>query len=93
MRVADKYFVYDYLQRKALQINVDEFARQLQDRGAGEILINSVDRDGSKSGFDLGLINSVCLRLLSRSYVVAVQVIRGTFGCIGKYAGQRGSRC
>ena len=60
VRVADKYFVYDYLQRKALQINVDEFARQLQDRGAGEILINSVDRDGSKSGFDLGLINSVC---------------------------------
>lgn len=60
VRVNDKCCVYDYLQRKVLQIKVDEFARQLQDRGAGEIFINSVDRDGSKRGFDLELINSVC---------------------------------
>jgi cyclase len=58
--VDDKYCVYDYLQRKALQIKPDELARQLQDRGAGEILINSVDRDGAKSGFDQKLINDVC---------------------------------
>jgi len=60
VRVDDRCCVYDYLQRKALQIKADEFARQLQDHGAGEILINSVDRDGSKSGFDLQLINDVC---------------------------------
>jgi cyclase len=60
VRVDDKYCVYDYLQRKVLEIKADEFARQLQDRGAGEIFINSVDRDGSKSGFDLELINDVC---------------------------------
>ena len=59
VRVDEKYWVYDYLQRKALEIKVDEFARQLQDRGAGEIFINSVDRDGSKSGFDLELINDL----------------------------------
>lgn len=60
VRVDDRCCVYDYLKRKVLPIKVDEFARQLQDRGAGEILINSVDRDGSKSGFDLQLINDVC---------------------------------
>ena len=60
VRVDKTYCVYDYLQREVLQIEVGEFARQLQNRGVGEILINSVDRDGSKSGFDLELVNSVC---------------------------------
>lgn len=31
------------------------FAKQLQDAGAGEIVINSVDRDGLMQGYDLGL--------------------------------------
>lgn len=37
-----------------------DWARQLADRGAGEILITSIDQDGTMSGFDLGLIDSVC---------------------------------
>jgi len=60
VRVDDKYWVFDYLQREVLKIRLDEFCRQLQDCGAGEIFINSVDRDGSKSGFDLELINNAC---------------------------------
>ena len=60
LHTENQYFVYDYLQRKALQVKVEEFVPQLQDQGAGEIIINSVDRDGSKSGFDLQLINNVC---------------------------------
>ena len=52
--------VYDYLYRKALPISAVEFASQLQERGAGEILITSVDRDGAKCGFDLYLVNRVC---------------------------------
>ena len=55
-----EYFVYDYLQRKALQTNVDEFARQLQDRGAGEILIIQLIEMARRVVYDLGLINSVC---------------------------------
>lgn len=31
------------------------FAKQLQDAGAGEIVINSIDRDGLMQGYDLGL--------------------------------------
>lgn len=34
-------------------------AGQLQQRGAGEILVNSIDRDGTWRGYDLGLIESV----------------------------------
>lgn len=37
-----------------------EFAYLCQESGAGEILLNSVDRDGSGLGFDVDLINYVC---------------------------------
>jgi imidazole glycerol-phosphate synthase subunit HisF len=36
-----------------------ELARQMADRGAGEILLNSIDRDGTQKGYDLELIRSV----------------------------------
>lgn len=36
------------------------FAREAADRGAGEIVVNSVDRDGTMEGYDLDLID--CLR-------------------------------
>lgn len=39
---------------------VSGFARELQERGAGEILINAIDRDGTQAGYDLALIRSVC---------------------------------
>lgn len=52
--------VYDYRQRSAQAQKPAELAKQLQQLGAGEILINSIDRDGTYRGFDLELINSVC---------------------------------
>jgi len=36
-----------------------EFARDMERRGAGEILLNSIDRDGSMLGYELDLIKSV----------------------------------
>jgi len=36
-----------------------EWAAELQDLGAGEILLTSMDRDGTKSGYDLGLTAAV----------------------------------
>ena len=38
----------------------EDFAHMVEQRGAGEILVNSVDRDGSGQGFDLELIQRVC---------------------------------
>jgi cyclase len=60
LKVDGKHLVYDYLQREPLRQTAVDFARYLQDLGAGEILINSVDRDGARCGFDLDLVNSVC---------------------------------
>ncbi len=36
-----------------------EWARQIENLGAGEILLNSIDRDGSKQGYDLDLVRMV----------------------------------
>lgn len=36
------------------------WARECEARGAGEILLNSIDRDGMKNGYDLDLVNRVC---------------------------------
>lgn len=38
---------------------VRDFVREVRDRGAGEILITSIERDGTMEGYDLGLIETV----------------------------------
>jgi imidazole glycerol-phosphate synthase subunit HisF len=45
--------------REATGMSPADAARRAHEAGAGEILINSVDRDGTKKGYDLGLIRSV----------------------------------
>jgi len=60
MQTPDGYRVYDYLTKKITNHNPAVFARMAEVAGAGEILINSVDRDGAYTGYDLTLINDVC---------------------------------
>ena len=36
-----------------------EWVKKIEDLGAGEILINSVDRDGMKTGYDIELLDNV----------------------------------
>ncbi|MBU2431362.1 MAG: imidazole glycerol phosphate synthase subunit HisH, partial [Proteobacteria bacterium] len=45
--------------RKAMDLDAVALAKACQDLGAGEILLNCIDKDGTNSGFDLELINSV----------------------------------
>jgi cyclase len=45
--------VYTHGGRKATGVDTIEFAKHMADYGAGEILLNSMDQDGTKSGFDL----------------------------------------
>jgi len=37
----------------------EEWAKTVEQLGAGEILLNSIDRDGMKNGYDIGLLNRV----------------------------------
>lgn len=45
--------------RKAMALDAVSLAKACQDLGAGEILLNCIDKDGTNSGFDIELINSV----------------------------------
>jgi cyclase len=45
--------------RKSTGINAVEWAKKMVDYGAGEILLTSMDRDGTKSGFDLELTRAI----------------------------------
>ena len=45
--------------RKATYLDVKKWAKELFDRGAGEILLTSMDKDGTKSGFDIELLKTV----------------------------------
>lgn len=60
LHTADGYRVYDYLQKKATSYEPGRFASMAEEARAGEILINSVDRDGSYLGYDLELVNQIC---------------------------------
>lgn len=54
------YYVYDYRNKAATSVSPGTLAKHAEEIGAGEILINSVDRDGSYLGYDLELIRQVC---------------------------------
>lgn len=55
----DEYFVYDYI-NKTPAMKMQEALQLAQTNGTGEIILNNVDRDGKKSGFDLELIQKAC---------------------------------
>lgn len=54
-----KYRVHTYGGRKATKLDPVKHAAEMERMGAGELLINSVDLDGTMQGYDLGLIRSV----------------------------------
>ncbi|MEA2723187.1 MAG: imidazole glycerol-phosphate synthase subunit HisF [Gemmatimonadales bacterium] len=45
--------------REATEVEAVEWSRRLEDLGAGEILLTSMDRDGTQAGYDLPLIQAV----------------------------------
>lgn len=51
--------VYTHGGRKATGIDVVEWAVEATERGAGEILLTSMDRDGTRDGFDLVMTRAV----------------------------------
>jgi cyclase len=54
-----RWEVFTHGGRKATGLEAVEWARKMAELGAGEILLTSMDRDGTKSGFDLALTRAV----------------------------------
>ena len=58
-RVDDRYVVYARSGQAPTPRDAVEWAKEATDRGAGEILLTSIDRDGTKAGFDCELTAAV----------------------------------
>ena len=56
---APHWEVFTHGGRKATGINAIEWAVKMQSLGAGEILLTSMDRDGTRNGFDIALTRAV----------------------------------
>ena len=54
-----RWEIFTHGGRKATGIDAVAWAQKMVDYGAGEILLTSMDRDGTKSGFDLALVRAV----------------------------------
>ncbi|NQW15336.1 MAG: imidazole glycerol phosphate synthase subunit HisF [Rhodobacter sp.] len=54
-----KWEIFTHGGRRATGIDAVEFARLVQSKGAGEILLTSMDRDGTRAGFNLPLTRAV----------------------------------
>ena len=58
-RLFGRYEVYIYGGRKSTGLDPVEFAVKMENLGVGEILLTSIDRDGTQEGYDLDLIERV----------------------------------
>jgi len=65
-----KWGVYTHGGRKATGLDAVEWAKEVWRRGAGEILLTSMDADGTQAGYDIGLTAAV-------SSAVGIPVIAG----------------
>ncbi|RUM92983.1 MAG: imidazole glycerol phosphate synthase subunit HisF [Thiomicrospira sp.] len=55
----DKWEIFTHGGRKETGIDAIEWAKEMETLGAGELLVTSMDKDGTKSGFDLALTRTI----------------------------------
>jgi len=59
----NKWKVFTHGGRNATDIDVIDYCNEVETLGAGEILLTSMDRDGTKTGFDNDLLKSITSKL------------------------------
>ena len=55
----DRWEIFTHGGREPTGIDAVEFAVKMVERGAGELLLTSMDKDGTKSGYDIGLTRTI----------------------------------
>lgn len=61
-RVGERWEVFTHGGRRATGIDAVEHALRLAELGAGELLVTSMDRDGTRDGYDLALVRAIADR-------------------------------
>ena len=55
----DKWVVFTHGGRNNSGIDALEYAKQMEENGAGELLVTSMDRDGTQKGYDIELMSKI----------------------------------
>ena len=55
----DKWEIFTHGGRENSGINALEYAKQMEENGAGELLVTSMDKDGTQSGYDVELMKKI----------------------------------
>ncbi len=63
-----KYYIYSQSGKEKINSQLELHSKRMEELGAGELLLNSIDRDGTMSGYDIELIRKI-------SSVVSIPVI------------------
>jgi cyclase len=58
-KILGGYEIFTHNGKKPTGINPIKFAKELEQLGTGEIIINSIDQDGVMKGYDLNLVNKI----------------------------------
>jgi cyclase len=89
-----RYKVFTHNGSRGAEVDPVVFIRQVQELGAGEVVINSIDRDGEMIGYDFDLIaplwqaiNLPITVLGGAGSLQDIQKLIGKFGAIGAAAG------
>ena len=76
----DKWEIYTHGGRTPTGVDALEWAREMERRGAGEILLTSMDRDGTQIGYDIPLtraiVNAVKIPIIASGGVGTLEHIR-----------------
>jgi imidazole glycerol-phosphate synthase subunit HisF len=59
----DKWEVFTHGGRNSTGIDALEFSKKMEDSGAGELLVTSMDRDGTQIGYDIDLMSKISLKV------------------------------
>ena len=62
-KIEDKWEVFTHGGRNNTGIDAIEFAKKMEDCGAGELLVTSMDRDGTQVGYDIDLMSNISLKV------------------------------
>ena len=55
----EKWEAYKFCGREKTNLNIIDWIKKIQDKGCGEILLTSIDKEGTETGFDIELLENV----------------------------------
>ena len=58
-KIDNKYYIFTHNGKNRIDIDIISLIRELENLGMGELVINSIDKDGTMQGFDYDLIDSL----------------------------------